>query len=197
MRTLHNLRKRGLGSAAVILAGSLAMSTAAADDPVTRLQANDHSQRVVASATGGGHFLVAGTLDVTFSFSANQHSNGTASGHSRHEVELAGLAVDFSSQVICVTVDSQTGRAWVGAVITSNRSQHPAFTEARHQPGRDIWFRVLDSGEGQVEPDRSTFIGFEGDAGFITSEEYCEGMPWPDANARTSPVTQGNIQVRP
>jgi hypothetical protein len=24
-----------------------------------------------------------------------------------------------------------------------------------------------------------------------------EAMPWPDDNARTSPVTQGNLQVRP
>lgn len=196
MRTVNQLHRSSL-AAAVALAGSLAMPTAAAGNPVAELQANDHSRGVIASTTGGGHFLVGGALDVRFSFSANQHPDGTASGHSRHEVELGGLAVDFSSEVICVTVDPQNRRAWVGAVITQNRSEHPSFTQERNQPGRDLWFRVLDSGEGQIEPDRSTFVGFEGDAGIATSEEYCETMPWPDDNARTSPVTQGNIQVRP
>lgn len=197
MRTLSKLQKSSLGSAVVILTGTLAASAAAAGNPIAELQANDRSQGVIASTTGGGHFLIGGSLDVKFSFSANQHPDGTASGHSRHEVELGGLAVDFSSQVICVTVDPQTRRAWVGAVITQNRSQHPSFTQARNQPGRDIWFRVLDNGQGQAEADRSTFVGFEGDAGFITSEDYCEAMPWPENNARTSPFTQGNIQVRP
>jgi hypothetical protein len=45
--------------------------------------------------------------------------------------------------------------------------------------------------------DRTTFMGFEGGGGIITSEEYCDLQIWPDENARTSPVTQGDIQVRP
>ncbi|HET6604836.1 MAG TPA: hypothetical protein VFG21_11640 [Xanthomonadaceae bacterium] len=195
MTPLVNSRLLPAGCAASVLAAALAASAAA--NPITELQANDGGSRVVASSTGGGHFLVGGALDVTFAFSANQHADGGASGHSRHTVELQGLAVDFSSQVICVSVDAAAGRAWIGAVITENRSEHPAFTGERNQPGRDLWFRVLDSGEGQAEPDRSTFVGFEGDAGIITSEEYCDVQPWPDDNARTSPVTQGNIQTRP
>ncbi|NIU75387.1 MAG: hypothetical protein GWN71_17950, partial [Gammaproteobacteria bacterium] len=49
----------------------------------------------------------------------------------------------------------------------------PGFQEDVHQPGRDIWFRVVDYGEGEnaTQPDRSTFVGFEGDAGIITSAE--------------------------
>ena len=70
------------------------------------------------------------------------------------------------------------------------------YSTERTQPGRDVWFRVLDSGEGQSEPDRTTFLGFEGDADIITSQEYCDLAIWPDDNARTSPVTEGNIQVR-
>ncbi|GAA4854676.1 hypothetical protein [Luteimonas vadosa] len=197
MRTRIEHRIFGYGTAATILAAALAASTAAAGNPVVDLQQHDQSRGVVASATGGGHFLVGGSLDVTFAFSANQHPDGTASGHSRHQVELGGLPIDFSSEVICVSVDPQNRRAWVGAVITQNRSEHPAFTQERNQPGRDIWFRVLDNGQGQAAADRSTFVGFEGDAGIITSEEYCETMPWPADNARTSPVTQGNLQVRP
>jgi len=52
---------------------------------------------------------------------------------------------------------------------------------------------VLDEPAG----DRSTFVGFEGAAGFITSEAYCAGQPWPDANARTWPVVSGAITVDP
>lgn len=37
-------------------------------------------------------------------------------------------------------------------------------------------------------------LGFEGGAGIITSEEYCELMIWPAAPPH--PVTTGNISVR-
>jgi hypothetical protein len=95
-------------------------------------------------------------------------------------------------------VDAVNRRAWIGGVITKNLSEHPSFQAPRNEPGRDIWFRVLDSGEGAgADPDRTTFVGFEGDAGIITSAEYCAVQPWPDGNARTWPVTAGNIQVRP
>ena len=59
--------------------------------------------------------------------------------------------------------------------------------------GRDIRFRVLDEPGG----DRSTFVGFEGSAGFMTSAEYCAGQPWPAGNARTWPVVSGGITVSP
>lgn len=186
------------GSTAALVAILLAAgATGVCANPVIDIQSGDGGVGVIASATGGGHFVVGGALDVKFSLSANQRPDGSASGHHRHEVTLGGLPIAFTGEVICVSVDAEAGRAWIGSIITENDSEHPAFTEARHQPGKDIWFRVLDSGEGQAEPDRSTFVGFEGDAGFITSQEYCDGMPWPEDNARTSPVTEGNIQVRP
>ena len=69
---------------------------------------------------------------------------------------------------------------------------------AVHQPGADIWFRVADYGEGNqaLQADRSTFVGFEGSAGIITSDEYCTTQPWPAGDAGTNPVTAGNLQVR-
>jgi hypothetical protein len=95
--------------------------------------------------------------------------------------------------VTCLAVDAELGRAWVGGVITQNRSTNPAFTGSIHQVGHDIWFRVLDNGQGQDPADRTSFVGFEGI--IPTSEAYCEMRIWPDGNARTWPVTQGNIQV--
>lgn len=199
----HSFKHGPLGPRTSTFAAALLLGTTASNisaNPIAEAQVADGGAGVVASATGGGHYVigfVGDPLDVKFSMSANQRDDGSASGHFRHEVIFGGLLVDFSGVVSCVSVDSEAGRAWIGGIVTKNRSEHPAFTEERHEPGRDIWFRVLDSGEGQAEPDRSTFTGFEGDAGIITSQEYCDLQIWPDDNARTSPVTQGDIQVRP
>lgn len=154
---------------------------------------------IQASATGGGHFTIAGVLDVQFSMSAVQTSpDGSATGRARHSIDFEGELVEFHTRVTCVTFDAGTGRAWIGGVITRNNSTHPAFLSDVHEVGDDIWFRVVDYGEGEGagQPDRSTFVGFEGSAGIITSEEYCETRPWPEGDARTNPVTEGNIQVR-
>lgn len=160
----------------------------------------------IAATTGGGEYRISDTLLVKFSVAAvaaDAEAAGTlltgpARGQFRQSVVLDGQLIEFHGEAVCVTVDPVNHRAWIGGVVTHNNSEHPAFTTAIHQPGRDVWFRVLDLGEGAAaEPDRSTFLGFEGAAGIITSPEYCEAAIWPDDNARTSPVTQGNIQVRP
>ena len=149
---------------------------------------------VIDSASGGGHYLVAGSLDVQFAFSAVQHGDGQVSG-SFHDSTNDGLGiVDFDADVTCLAVDRDLGRAWIGGVITANRSTSPDYTDELHQPGHDIWFRVLDSGQGG-DQDRRTFDGFEGGA-FPSSAAYCAARPWPADNARTWPVTQGNITVQ-
>jgi hypothetical protein len=156
------------------------------------------SGAVALGSTGGGRYMLLGTIDSQFAFGANQNGDGGASGRFHQALEFQGQHVEFHGVVTCVSVDAVNGRAWIGGVITENRSEHPAFLAARNQPGRDIWFRVLDAGEGEgAEADRTTFVGFEGDAGFATSADYCAGQPWPDGNDRTWPVTSGNIQVRP
>lgn len=195
---LRRIAVRPIGG--VLLLGALLAATGgiAADDPIAKMQANDGNNGVLTSTTGGGHYLISGSLDVSFSFSAKQKTNGTANGHFRQSVELSGQLIEFHGRVTCVAVDPVNHRAWIGGVVTKNNSEHPNFTTEIHQPGKDVWFRVLDSGEGgNSEADRSTFLGFEGGGGIITSAEYCAAQIWPDDNDRTSPVTQGNIQVRP
>jgi hypothetical protein len=152
---------------------------------------------VVLSSTGGGSYN-AGVI-VDFTMNALQKADGSAKGTFRHRTVLGGQAVDFTGRVTCMAVDSVNHRAWIAGVITENNSTNAGFTTAIHQVGRDVWFRVLDSGEGQGAVDRTTFLGFEGSAGIITSAEFCEARIWPDdpPNARTSPLTGGNIQVRP
>jgi hypothetical protein len=107
-----------------------------------------------------------------------------------------GFAIDFEGDVTCVTFDPANHRAWIGGVITANRSTHPSYTTARTQVGHDIWFRVVDYGEGSGAPaDRASFVGFEGDLEIPTSAAYCALQPWSPDDARTWAVTEGNIQV--
>ncbi len=149
-------------------------------------------------ASGGGFLDFGGGLLVQFAFGAVQNGPGLdAQGQLRFSVELGGELIEFHGAVTCLAVDPAEGRAWIGGVVTQNNSTHPGWMQEIHEPGRDIWFRVLDSGEGSAAPpDRSTFVGFEGGGGIITSEEYCQAQIWPDGNARTVPQASGNIQVR-
>jgi len=147
----------------------------------------------LVAAEGEGHYDILG-LDVEFSFEAEQHVGDRAKGEFRVRAdEGGGLFVDFLGKVTCLAVDPVNHRAWIGGIVIRNRSTDPDLLTKIHRPGRDIWFRVLDMGDA----DRSTFVGFQGAAGFETSADYCAGRPWPDDNARTWPVTTGGITVRP
>lgn len=155
----------------------------------------------LAQASGGGEYLVTlpglGEFPGEFSFTANNLPNGETTGQLRYVLELFGEHVEFHGEVTCLTVDEDEGRAWIGGDITKNLSVREAYADGEiFQPGKAIWFRVLDAGEGDESVDRTTFVGFEGGAGIITSQEYCDLAIWPDDNARTWPVTAGNIQVR-
>lgn len=196
------------GILTVLLTTGLAGCSAPTAPSVAGSTTADTSAALAASqakggegTSGGGHFqltLASGELvDVQFGMTAVTTGAGGAAGHFTHRAVLGGLTVEFQGRVTCIAVDAANRRAWVGGIVTRNTSEHPSFTTPRTQLGRDIWFRVLDSGEGQAVPDRSTFVGFEGDAGIITSQQYCDVKPWPDDNARTWPLTAGNIQVRP
>ncbi len=152
---------------------------------------------VTGTATGGGKYMLLDALQTDIAFSAIARADGSATGNFHQSVVFAGELVAFHGTVTCVTFDSENHRAWIGGVVTRNDSSHPSFLQERHEVGRDIWFRVVDYGEGADAPaDRSTFVGFEGDAGFITSADYCAGQPWPEDDARTWPFTMGNLQVR-
>src|SRR5260370_40897742 len=97
------------------------------------------SSNVENSTSGGGHYLVAGSLDVQFAFSAGLYTDGHVAG-AFHDRTNDGLGlVDFDADVTCLAVDRNLARAWIGGVITANRSTSPDFTDPIHQPGHDIW----------------------------------------------------------
>ncbi|HKY27555.1 MAG TPA: hypothetical protein VJM12_06365 [Pyrinomonadaceae bacterium] len=148
----------------------------------------------LAAATGGGQYVIGGSLDVQFGFSAIEHANGEFSGAFHHTTNDGLGSVDFDARVTCLAVDKELGRAWIGGVIVANRSTSPDFQAEIHQPGHDIWFRVLDEGNGQDNQEgRTTFVGFEGT--IPSSDVYCATRPWPAENARTWPVVNGTITV--
>lgn len=148
------------------------------------------SEAVDRAATGGGHFLFSGFLDVQFGFSAVAKADGSAQGSFHQSYTLNGLQTSYWGTVTCLSVDTATSRAWIGGVVTKVESDNPAARLV----GEEVWFRVVDNGQGQDAPDRSTVFGFT--PLFETSAAYCAARPWPADDARTWPVTAGNIQVR-
>jgi hypothetical protein len=140
-------------------------------------------------------------LPGTLAFGAVQHADGTAHGQFLIELDLqdqfGGGVASFRGRVTCLSVDEDTGRAWIGGVVTANTSTNAGFRDDETtQVGDDIWFRVLDDGRGPTATDRTTFAGFEGGGGILTSQEYCDDQLWPDDNDRTHPITTGQVQVR-
>lgn len=151
-----------------------------------------------SSTTGSGDIVVLGSMPGSFTYEALTAGPGGAKGSLHFVLLFQGQHVEFEGDVTCVTFDAATNRAWVGGVITANRSVHPSYTTARTQVGHDIWFRVVDYGEGSTAPDdRTTFVGFEGDRDIPTSAAYCALQPWVAGDASTWPVVEGNLQVRP
>jgi hypothetical protein len=182
---------RHLLAALVLVAGcSRAQSPTAPD---ATIGGDTRAGNGAMAITGGGHYLLQAAFDTQFSLSAIAHADGGASGRFHHKTEDSLGTIDFTGRVTCLAIDQANGRAWIGGVITENRSTHPAFTTTIHETGHDIWFRVLDSGAGHGAVDRTSFVGFEG--AIPSSASYCEQRIWPDGDARTWPVTSGNITV--
>jgi hypothetical protein len=175
---------------------SILVIVAAVTAPV--IAGNRERGIATASAGGGKYTVVSATGDLAemlFGYGAVVTRNGRARGHLLHIGTFQGETIEFHGEVTCLAVDSENHRAWIGGVITKNRSTHPTYRDSVWaQPGEDIWFRVLDAdAAGTGEQDRTTFVGFEG--AIPSSEAYCRDRIWPDGNARTWPV-QGNIVVK-
>jgi hypothetical protein len=174
-------RRASTGIVSLIVVGLLAPSASAAP-PV--------------GSSGSGTYQLLGTTPTAFAYGAMALPNGGAAGDLHVSTVFQGFAIEFDGDVTCVTVDPANHRAWIGGVITANLSTHPSFTTPRTQVGHDIWFRVVDYGEGSgALDDRATFVGFEGDLDIPDSATYCALQPWAPDDARTWAVTEGNIQV--
>ncbi len=166
----------------------LALAAACSEPEVDATATMGHPLAAVGgvreSMTGGGEFEHPDFGRVTFAFNAVRHADGSVSG--RFQQHQPAFGFTYKGDVTCFVIDRTNGRAWVGGVLTHTNDPDPV-TEV----GDDAWFRVLDLGNNGAEPDRSTFLGFEG--AIVTSEDYCQLQIWADGNARTWPVNKGNI----
>lgn len=181
-------------SAAILCAAALGLGVPVAAD-------DDEGFAV----SGSGSYGIAGTV-ADFAFEGRQDDGDDdeeeAEGSFSVSLLFQGTLIDFAGEIICMAVDEAQGRAWIGAVVTENNSDNPNFMQEIHEPGRDVWFRVLDTGPGSADADRTTFLGFEGAGGIITSEEYCAARIWPGPpddvpNARTNALVHGAIVIAP
>jgi hypothetical protein len=201
----HVLKRFGLLALAVASAIGCDRPTMPASARSTETETARRSTHpgIVSSVAGGGHFNITAPPvaigEGEFSFTAVVDGDGTAHGFFRQVRPRNGYVLDFDGEVTCVTFDAINHRAWIGGVIRQNRSTDPALQLAIHQPGRDVWFRTVDYGEGAGAPaaDRLTVFGFEGSAGITTSPQYCAAQLWPAGDANTFEVLNGNIQMRP
>jgi hypothetical protein len=152
----------------------------------------------LGSAAGEGIAqLPPGFSPLEFSFKAKLEADGSASGKFRQFYESTAGTVDFEGEVTCVSFDPVNHRAWIGGVVTENNSTDPAARTSNREVGDDVWFRVVDNGEGKSPEDRTTVFGFEpGPGGIITSAEYCARQLWTANDVNTWPVIRGNIQVK-
>ena len=162
-----------------------------------------------SGVSGGGTFSHPLLGLVKFEVSAVRAPNGTVQGRFFYHFSFAPAPgadpfdYQYKGEVTCFAVDLVNQRAWIGGVLTSSNDPDP--NPIFHQ-GHDAWFRLLDQAESQgspdeANPDRITFMGFEGSAGIQTSAEYCERRIWPGPptdppNARTWPVVAGNLTIR-
>jgi len=189
-----------------LLPAVLALAACDASQPVEPAIAPSFAsgRQVVAHANGEGSIDVG--VPMFFDMTALLRADGSAEGEAFHFVSLGATFIEFRTRVTCVSFDAVNNRAWIGGVITENNSTDPARLMERNQVGRDIWWRVVDYGNGlSGTVDRGTFIGFTGDAGFQTSAAYCAGQPWPGPNddppqpvdARTGALLSGNISLMP
>ncbi|HJU74000.1 MAG TPA: hypothetical protein VJ717_09645 [Gemmatimonadaceae bacterium] len=150
------------------------------------------------SGAGVVNFSLAGVPNGKFQFVAHARADGSAWGHFYQSRETAAGLVEFSGEVICLTVDPAfPGRARIGGIVTENNSTNPLFLTVNHEVGAHVWFRVEDGGVGDPSLDKSTTYGFKPTL-VDTSPQYCalpfDGLPWWNPNS-IIPLLQGNIDV--
>ncbi len=143
--------------------------------------------------------LPGGNGPIVYSIKVRQNPVGHASGEfHQYRVRANGLTVDFTGETMCLAIDEANHRVWIAGTITTNNSTDPVFQQSIHQPGQDIWFRVVDNETASpVAADRLTVFGFAGSGGIQTSAEYCQMKLWAAGDANTFAVVDGNIRVKP
>lgn len=160
--------------------GSAPQPTAAKSAPAAAAS-SQASGPVIQSATGAGHFTIAGELR-TFSFTALKYADGTVQGEYELFSRVSGTRIH--GDVVCLSVVGN--HAWVGG------SQDQGSNPAGFPEGLENGFQAVDNGEGEGDPpDELSLMFIDGAPGF--AQAYCDIMA--DAPP-LNPIEGGNIQVR-
>ena len=150
----------------------------------------ENADSIVAQVMGSGHVMrnLTGEDELsTFSYSAVARADGTAEGEYQYNFRAAGFFIHGT--VTCASVSGNAG--WVGGVIDSIVSPDPADQSL---VGTEIWWRVIDNGEGANQPaDQTTSLLFAVPGLPITAESWCRNQ---DVRGVLRDVLSGNIQVR-
>jgi hypothetical protein len=152
---------------------------------------------VIHSATGSGHQddIDAATGEVfnrTFSFSAVQYADGTASGNAQiasRKFQLGNVDLVIHMRIDCLHVLPDGKTAQLSGVVT--RTSYP-FPDA--PVGEIHRFSVQDNGEPGVGVDK--FSGVPPNPLARECDDADFGQPEPGRVAPTRTVNRGNIQVR-
>jgi len=155
------------------------------------------STPVIHSATGSGHQddIDAATGEVfnrTFSFSAVQYADGTASGNAQiasRKFQLGNVDLVIHMRIDCLHVLPDGKTAQLSGVVT--RTSFP-FPDA--PVGEIHRFSVQDNGEPGVGVDK--FSGVPPNPLARECDDADFGQPEPGRVAPTRTVNRGNIQVR-
>ena len=154
------------------------------------VKASGSASPVVAQIMGSGHVLrnLTGEDELTtFSYSAVARADGTAQGEYQYDFRAADFFIHGT-----VTCASKSGNAgWVGGVIDGIVSGDPADQAL---VGTEIWWRVVDNGEGaNTVADLTSSLLFAIPGLPITAESWCRNQ---DVRGVMRDVVNGNIQVR-
>lgn len=130
-RTIRSYR-RLMAAVALLAVIALVPGTAPAD-------AGEHGADANATATGGGHYLLAfGNVDLPgrLSFAALERADGTGHGRFRIELDLVdqlgGGVASFRGEVTCLTVDASQGVR--GSGEPSRRTDRPVTCSVTRRP---------------------------------------------------------------
>ena len=184
------LRSLGLIIACAIAGGCTSqVETMENADPLVG-ETSAAASAILATVTGSGHVMrnLTGEDELTtFSYNATQRADGTAHG----EYEYHFRAADFfiHGTVTCASVAGNAG--WVGGVIDKIVSGDPADQSL---VGTEIWWRVVDNGEGSnAAADLTTSLLFAIPGLPITAASWCLNQ---DVRGVLRDVLHGNILVR-
>lgn len=153
-----------------------------------RVAQADSGGGVIESMTGSGHFTGSNGEFVSFAHNAVKHADGTVTGN--YVIHLRSLDTVIRGPITCLAVVGN--HAWAGGIAETVRSDNPNIAALE---GQDMWFQVIDNGEGANDPPditTSTGIAPVGSAPG-QAQAYCDAMPQPRFPLV---VEKGNIQVR-